>query len=230
MAWPPIVVVIGFGDAFSRAMVLEPMIRWLEASNDSIVPFSVVSAAPGVKVVPARAMILGPAVMAWPAMVVISWFVDGSLTRGIVLLPMTRAGEQKCIGVPDMVMGGAPLVRVEPAIAMPFEAAVKTWPAILAVNGAGTLGARSTVEVPTTRADESKRIGVPETVRGGAPGIKVVPAMEMPCETGRTTWLLIVLVWSSVEVTKEMGLSFFFGRLLVRLGLHHVQSLERRLE
>ena len=39
---------------------------------------------------------------------------------------------------------------------------------------------RGTVDVPMMRADELSCIRVPDVVIGGAPGVKVVPAMAIP--------------------------------------------------
>lgn len=97
---------------------------------------------------------------------------------------MRRADEAKCIWVPETMIGGAPGVKVVPAITRAVGVAVMTWPAIVAVrrSGLGFSGTRGTVDVlvPTMGADGPKCIGVPDTVIGGAPGVSVVPAMEMP--------------------------------------------------
>ena len=54
----------------------------------------------------------------------------------------------------------------------------------MVIIGVGISGVRGTVDIPTTRADTSRCIGVPDTVIGGAPGISAVPAIEMPSESG----------------------------------------------
>ena len=172
MSRPPIVVVIELGDADSKDNVFDPAIRWLAVSKDSNVPSSVMPGAPGLRVMPAREIMFDAAVMAWPAMVVIICFGAGVM-RGTVLVPIMRADEPKYIGVPDMVIGEAPLVKVEPAIAILSKAAVTTWPAIIVVIGVGTSSARGTVDLPMTRLDGSRRIGVPDTVIGDAPGVSV---------------------------------------------------------
>lgn len=141
----------------------------------------VVAGAPGLRVVPASATAFGAAVMAWPAMVVVMGVgARAGAARGSVLVPTMRAEDASRIGVPDTVIGGAPLVRVVPATAIAFGAAVMTWPAIVVVMELGPAEGRGMVDAPIMRADGPSCIGVPETVIGGAPAVKVVPAMEMP--------------------------------------------------
>ena len=177
IAWPATFVVIVSGTFDARGIVLEPTTNCPAVSRDIIVPSIAVPGAPGLRVLPAIATAFGAAVIAWPAIVVISVGTPGA--RGIVDVPTTRADEPKWIGVPDTVIGGDPLVRVVPASATASDKAVITWPAIVAVTGFGS-PERGTVDVPIMRADEPKYIGVPDTVIGGAPGVKVVPATEMP--------------------------------------------------
>ena len=153
--------------------------NWPAGLRDRVVPSMVVAGAPRLRVLAAIATAFGAAVMAWPAMVVVMGTGAG-VARGSVLVPTMRAEDASCIGVPDTVIGGAPLVRVVPATAIAFGAAVMTWPAIVVVMELGPAEGRGTVDAPIMRADGPSCIGVPETVIGGAPGVKVVPAMEMP--------------------------------------------------
>ena len=166
---------------------------WLAVFKDSNVPSSDTPGAPGARVVPAIVTILGAAVIAWPPIVVVIWG-RGSRASGTVDVPTTRAEGPKYIGVPDTVMGGDPLVKVVPATMIASDEASMTWPAMVVVIGPVFLE-KGTVDVPITRADEPRCIEVPDTVMGGAPGVSVVPAIEIPWESGWTTWLFIVLTW-----------------------------------
>lgn len=178
--WLAMDVVVVKGDFVEgRGMVLALRRNWPAGLRERVVPEMVVAGAPGLRVCPAIAMAFGAAVMAWPAMVVVMGCGAG-FARGSVLVPTMRAEDASWIGVPDTVIGGAPLVRVVPATAIAFGAAVMTWPAIVVVMELGPAEGRGMVDAPIMRADGPSCIGVPETVIGGAPGVKVVPAMEMP--------------------------------------------------
>ena len=156
MGWTAMMVVIVFGTVDAvKGIVLEPTTNWPASSRDSTVPSIVVPGAPGLREVPAMATAVGAAVIAWPAIVVMSCVGAGD-TKDTVLEPTTRADGSKCIGVPDTVMGGAPGVKVVPATAMAFEAAVMTCPAMLVVIGIGALGVKGNVDVPMTKADEPR--------------------------------------------------------------------------
>lgn len=92
--------------------------------KDSSVPSSVVPGAPGFRVVPATAIPFGAAVMAWPAteVVIVSGTVDA---RDIVLEPTTNCPAVLSDStVPSIVVPGAPGLKILPAIATAFDAAV----------------------------------------------------------------------------------------------------------
>ena len=99
--------------------------------RDSSIPSSVVPGAPGLRVVPATAMPFGAAVIAWPATVVV--IVSGILdARGIVFEPtMNCPAVSRDSVVPSIAVPGAPGLRVLPAIATVFDAAVIFWPAMV---------------------------------------------------------------------------------------------------
>ena len=118
-----------------------------------------------------------------------------SLSNMCVLEPTTkRPALSRDIIVPFIEKPASPRFRVVvPAILIAFAAAVMTWPAIVVVKTrCGTWGANCTVLVPIMRTDdESKYIRELETVIGGASGVKVVPAMEIPRESGWRATLFI---------------------------------------
>lgn len=113
--------------------------------------------------------------------------VVSSAGSEIVLLPTMRATEPSDMGVPGTVIGGAPGVRVVPATEMPLEsrwtaspAIVVSWPAIVRSE----YRAIGIVLVPITRADAPRDTRVPDTMIGGAPTVRLIPAIEMPSERG----------------------------------------------
>lgn len=123
---------------------------------------------------------LGTAVMARSAMWVV--IIYGTFdVRVIVFEPTINcpAVPRDCT-VPSTVAPGAPGLGVLPAIAITFDAAAIAWPPIIVVIWAGTLGARGIVDVSIARVDEPKCIGIPDAIIGGAPLVKVVPAVEIP--------------------------------------------------
>lgn len=120
---------------------------------------------------------------------------------GTIDEPPTRADGLKYIGVPETVSGGDPLVKVVPATTIASGEALIEWLATVRVTGSVS-PERGTVLVPMMRADESRCIRVPDTVMGGAHGVKVVPAIEMPWESGWTTSLLVVLTWPWLKAWK----------------------------
>lgn len=125
--WPVIVVI---GAAEGRGIVADPMMRAEEPREIGMLEI-VRAGAPGVRVVPAISTALGRMVMAWLARVVI--ICEGNaFVRGIgVPVPITRPDEPMDIGVPEMVMAGAPGVRVEPAIETPLGRSCAFWPFIV---------------------------------------------------------------------------------------------------
>lgn len=58
------------------------------------------------------------------------------------------------------------------------------WPATVLMKGSEGWKSSGTVLVPTMKADEPKETEVPDAVMAGAPGVNVVPAAEMPCDSG----------------------------------------------
>ena len=48
--------------------------------------------------------------------------------------------------------------------------------------------------VPIKRADAPSDIAVPDMVKGGEPGNSIVPAIEMPFESGRIDWPFRVVI------------------------------------
>ena len=67
-----------------------------------------------------------------------------------------------------------------------LASAVRAWPPTLAIKGLGLGGVKPIELVPITMADGPRDMGVLETVMGGAPGVRVVPAMEIPLVRGTT--------------------------------------------
>ena len=94
-------------------------------------------------------------------------------------VPTTRALLARDMGVPAMVMAGAPGVRVVPATATPEGRMVASWPAAVMTWGEAEEG-KFIVEVPATRPLEPREMGVPAMVMAGALGVSVVPAMATP--------------------------------------------------
>lgn len=129
--------------------------------------------------VSATSIAFGEAVIAWPAMVVIKGF-EACGARCSAFVSMMRAGESTDIGVSDTVIAGPSGVQIVPANATVLCPIVIAWPAIVVIVGSEIFEARGTVLVPMTRTDGLYAIGVPETVIGGVPGVKVVPAIKMP--------------------------------------------------
>lgn len=160
-----------------------------DGSIDIGTPDMVIAAAHGVSVVPATATVLCSIVNVWPSIVVVVGF--GSLARVMVLEPTTRTGgDSGVIGVPVpvIVIGGAPAVRVVPATMTELCPIVIICPSMFVVFCLASFEARDNVLEPTIRTDDLYAIGVPERVRGGAPGVNVVPAMTM-------AFCFIVKVW-----------------------------------
>ena len=58
------------------------------------------------------------------------------------------------------------------------------WPATVVTKRSEGWRRIGTVLDPTMRADEPKEMEVPDAVIAEAPGVKVVPATEMPCDSG----------------------------------------------
>ena len=85
-----------------------------------------------------------------------------------------------------MITPEAPEDSLEFATSRPFGAAVMALSAIVVMSGAGILTGSEIVLLPTTRAEEPSDMRVPDTVIGGAPGVRVVPATDMPLESSWT--------------------------------------------
>ena len=99
------------------------------------------------------------------------------------------------MGVLETVIGGAPAMSAVPAMEMPSVSGttgwlliVVDWPATNWGSGLAAWGAKATELDPMNRVEDLYDMGVLETVIGGAPGINVVPAIEIPWLSGRTGW------------------------------------------
>ena len=124
--------------------------------------------------------------------------------RATVEVPIMRFEEAMETGVPDIVIAGAPGVRVVPAMEIPFGRGTAVSPFIIVgwydgvvagVICAGNADARGMELPPMIRLEGPIEIGVPEIVTGGAPGVRVVPAMETPLARGWAVWPLIIVGW-----------------------------------
>lgn len=101
-------------------------------------------------------------------------------------------------GIPPKVTPGAPEDRVEPATSTPFGAAVTASPATVVMDGVVSSAGSETVLLPAMRAMKPSDMGVPDTVIGGVPGVRVVPATEMPLESRWTASPAIVVTWPAI--------------------------------
>ena len=123
---------------------------------------------PCASVVPAIGNAVGFAVKVTVPTVKIDVDVGDEAGRGIVLLPTTKAATPNEMRVPEMVIAGAPGVKVEPAM--------MTTPGgqEVMIGGAG----RGMVLVPMTMAEDPIEMGVPDTVIPEAPGVRVEPSIK----------------------------------------------------
>ena len=100
---------------------------------------------------------------------------------GIKFVPIIKFNGPSDIEVPCTVIEDAPIVRVVPAIEIPFEIVSKIWP-ISVVAWPATKGkggrANATELGPAIRAFGPREIGMPATVTRGAPGVRILPASE----------------------------------------------------
>ena len=136
--------------------------------------------APGVIIISAITRAVGPAVMTWPPIVVTIEFGDAD-ARGTVFEPISNSlAVPKDSNVPSSVMAGAPGIRVVPATATAFGAAVMTWPAMLVVIVSGTCDPKSIALEPITNwpAELSDSL-VPSIVVPGAPRLRVLPTIAI---------------------------------------------------
>jgi len=157
-----------------RAIVLEPIISSPDESKDTGMPLRFMFAS---------------AVTTWPAMVAIKGAAVGvGVANEAELVPMTRTDEPSDIGVLDTVIGEAPGVRVVPAIEIPSVSGTTGWPSITVDFSAtgefkrlgAACGPNAMELAPIFRVEDPNETGVFETVIGGAPGVSVVPAMDIP--------------------------------------------------
>lgn len=111
-----------------------------------------------------------------------------------MLLPITRPDVPSEKGVPEMVVGGLPRVRVVSEIAMAVGLAVKVWEPRTKVVDEGVGFGRGMVLLPMMRPEEPKLMAVPEIVMGGPPAWRVVPAMATPVGLAVKVWPLRVKV------------------------------------
>ncbi len=125
-----------------------------------------------------------------------SWFFIvvvvscGMATREMELGP--RDATER--GMPEMVRGGDPGVRVTPAISAAVGRRVMAWFARVVTRIFGNAFGRGIGDsVPRARPDGLMEIGVPEMVMAGAPGVRVVPAMETPFGRSCASWPFIVV-------------------------------------
>ena len=103
-----------------------------------------------------------------------------------MLVPIIRPAEPKEMGVPEMVIPGPPLYKDVLAMAKPFTFGVNIWLPTEKTVGVG--GCSAMVLVPMMSAEGPRDIGVPEIVRGGPPGVRLVPAIAKPLESTVRTW------------------------------------------
>lgn len=111
-----------------------------------------------------------------------------------MLLPIKRPDVPSEKGVPEMVIGGLPRVRVVSEIAMAVGLAVKVWEPRTKVVDEGVGFGRGMVLLPMMRPEEPKLMAVPEIVMGGPPAWRVVPAMATPVGLAVKVWPLRVKV------------------------------------
>ena len=179
--------------------VLLPMTRPdAEGAREMRVPEMVIAGAPGISV--------WLSIRYWEAVlgsIVIPFMVSGGswvalAIRGIVVPPMTMpdADGARLIGVPEIVMAGAPGISV--------WLSIRYWEAVLGsivipfmVSGGSwvALAIRGIVVPPMTMpdADGARLIGVPEIVMAGAPAIIVwLPITYSEALLGKTVFPPIV--------------------------------------
>lgn len=83
--------------------------------------------------------------------------------------------------VSEIVIAGPPAERVLSDIATPPSGTkVKVWPATVKVEEFGVGVGRAIVDVPTTRPELPNTIGVPDKLRAGPPGDRVLPDTITP--------------------------------------------------
>lgn len=167
----------------AKLTVLPPITRPPEDPRDTLVPDMVTGGPPGTIEVSAKTKPAGLAVNVWPPTVKID---DGG--RAMMLLPTTRPADPSEIGVPDMVIGGAPGIRVVLSTTNPFPdgAGVIICPATVAI-GVATGAGKGTVLLPTTSPREPNETGVPDMVIAALPGATVIPPIitaELATEAG----------------------------------------------
>ena len=193
MTCPSMVVIIGSVTSdgapkpvlpFGRAIVFEPTINCPAVLREINVPPTITPEAPGVKVVPPMAILLGAAVMTSPPIVVTIEF-GGADSRGTVFEPTINSlAVFKDSNVLSSVIPGAPGIRVVPKTIIAFGAAVMTWPAMLVVNVSRTFDPKGIVLEPITNSPAELRDNiVPSIVVPGAPGFKVLPAIAIALAT-----------------------------------------------
>ncbi len=177
------VVIAGVGIGVGSKIVLVPIIR-ASSPKDTALSDTVIWEAPGVMVVLAMERPFGRTLTSMPPMFAIGGAViwEG---RGTVLAPITRASSPRDTAFPDTVTCKAPGVMVVPAMERPFGRSLTSMPSMVAIRGPVICEGREIVLVPTTRTGSPTEIGVPEIVIAGAPGMMVVPAMEIPSESSR---------------------------------------------
>ena len=108
---------MGSGVVDTRGTVLVHIAR-ADDPKCICVPDTVIGDAPLINVIHATAIAFGAAAITWPAIVKIIG-VGFPEARGTVDVFITRANESKCIRVSDMVIGGAPRVKIVPEMEIP---------------------------------------------------------------------------------------------------------------
>ena len=71
---------------------------------------------------------------------------------------------------------------------------------MVVINVCGLANDTGTELVLTARIVGLRETGEPETVMAGAPGVRAVPATDIPLGSSLTATLLIVVTWSDSDV------------------------------
>lgn len=164
-----------------RGIVFDPTIKELAVFRDMNVPEMVIPAAPGVRVILPIVRPVGAAVMvSLPIVIVRAGGVEAGVRGMVWELRMSWLAVLRDSKVPSTVTSGAPAVSVDPPISTFVGFAVMVWLPIAVTNFLPAGFGSGMVLNPTTIAEDTRDIGVPDIVIAGTPGVSVVPAMETP--------------------------------------------------
>ena len=137
-----------------------------------------------------------------PVMVVIPC-LEISVSSGSESVPIKRADAPSDIAVSDMVKGGEPGNSIVPAIEMPFESGRILWPFRVFIcpglHGCCPGRVMGIEFVPIIKFNGPSDIEVPCIVSEDAPGVKVVPAIEIAFESVWKLWAFSVVTWPATK-------------------------------